>query len=392
VLVDNVVREQTAGGWRLSAAVHSAPALDGELLHFTVAGDEGAWLSQRGDAFLAALLLPAMALGEELVIEAPVSARLRRSVRTVMDIYTAWWGDRYRAVQVRCGASAEAVERDGTAAVGLYFTAGVDSFYSLLKDLELSDEAAHEPVTHLLFANFEHHAGPPYERLLARLRRAADDTGRQLVVVDTNVRSLTQPAAYWPDYHGAALASVALALQGLLGRCLIAASDIHPTPPWGSHPVLDHLWSTEALEIVHDGAEATRTEKVVRQIGRSQLALETLSVCWRSEPGHNCGVCEKCLRTMASLEVAGRLSQCTTLPQTLDLQALRVVELGEPERDLMREVAGDASSRGRDDIVDAIEDNLSRYAGSADGPGGQHSVPLPSSRTVRPGPRAVWVS
>jgi hypothetical protein len=107
MLVDDVIAEQSAEGWRLSAAVHSALAVNGERLHFTVHGAAAEWLTVTGDAFLAALLMPAMALGEELVIEAPASPRLRRSARTVMDIYTGWWGDRHRTGQRRpCTARA----------------------------------------------------------------------------------------------------------------------------------------------------------------------------------------------------------------------------------------------------------------------------------------------
>jgi hypothetical protein len=300
-----------------------------------------------------------------------------------MDIYAAWWGDRYRPVPLRCATPWIPVGSAAHSSVGLYFTAGVDSFYSLLKDVELSASSYHEPVTHLLHANFEEHSGPVYNNLLQNLRRAAEETGRPLVLIETNLRSLSRHLAYWPDYHGAALAGVALALQGLLGRCLIAASDHYRhLPPLGSHPILDHLWSTEDLEFVHDGAEASRTDKVVRQIVRSRLALETLAVCWRSEPGHNCGVCEKCLRTMATIEMAGALRRCATLPSTLDLQALREVDMpGEAERDAMRSVAVDAVSVGRLDIVDAIEDGLRRYADPDDGCGGLlSSVSLPVAR------------
>ena len=38
MLVDDVIAEQSAEGWRLSAAVHSALVVDGERLHFTVHG------------------------------------------------------------------------------------------------------------------------------------------------------------------------------------------------------------------------------------------------------------------------------------------------------------------------------------------------------------------
>jgi hypothetical protein len=274
---------------------------------------------------LVALLMPAMSLGEELVIEAPVSRRLLRSARTVMDIYSAWW-DHLHPVRIRAGAGCQTniVCQNG---VELFFTTGVDCFYSL--------------------------------------RRVAEGVGRRSLVVDTNVRSFT--TMYWEDYHGAALGSVALALQGLLGRCLIAASDYYrrDLPPWGSHSVLDHLWSTEGLEIVHDGAEGTRMDKVERRLAGSSVALENLSVCWRSKPAHNCGVCEKCLRTMIAFELAGALGKCETLPRTIDLDDVRRVQMNsEASRNQMRSMAA-ARSRNRHDLADAAEQALRRYPSSA---------------------------
>jgi hypothetical protein len=363
ILVNDITVDETAAGWRLSAAVDSSSPLGQERMHFTIKGAEPSWLTASGDPFLAALLLPAMAFGEDLVIEAPVSPRLRRSARTVMDIYSAWWGHRHRRVKVHFPVAAPPAGGAGRDAVGLFFSAGVDSFYSLLKDIELSALADQPPVTYLLHANFKRRHSPAHDRLLDRLGRVADETGRTLVVIETNVRSLTGRATHWIYFHGAALGSVGLALQGLLGRCLIAASDNYSyLPPLGSHPLIDHLWSTESLELVHDGAEATRTDKIAGQIARSALALESLMVCWRSQPDENCGVCDKCLRTMASLEMAGCLDQCTTFPRSLDLDLLAAVPIpGEPELVSMRELLTDAERRGRGDLVEAIEESLRGY-------------------------------
>ncbi len=68
---DNVITQRTRlinqlHALRLSAAVHLALVVDGERLHFTVHGAAPEWLTATGDAFLAALLMPAMALGEKL--------------------------------------------------------------------------------------------------------------------------------------------------------------------------------------------------------------------------------------------------------------------------------------------------------------------------------------
>ncbi|MDQ4032897.1 MAG: hypothetical protein M3332_11755 [Actinomycetota bacterium] len=359
MIVEGVKRTEIAAGLRLSAAVRSPSTIGGQHVHFTVAGAEKHWLLPYGDAFLAALLMPAMRLGEELIIDAPVSRRLLRTARTVMDIYTAWW-DHLRPVHIR--AEVREPDRTERPGVGLFFTTGVDSFYSLLTDLERDGDPLHEPVTHLLFANFEEQSGQDYDRLLGRVHTVAEHTGRQSLVVDTNVRTLTEPIAYWPNYHGAALGAVALALQGLLGRCLIAASDQYRhLPPLGSHPVLDHLWSTESLEIVHDGAEATRTDKVERRLAGSPLALKNLTVCWLSKPAHNCGICEKCLRTMIAFELTGALGRCATLPCSLDLDLVRQVPIpSKDSREAMLSVAAEARNRGRHDLADAAEESVRR--------------------------------
>jgi hypothetical protein len=346
-------------GWRLSALVRSESGLGPERLYFEVPGGAAGWLPEYGDAFLAALLMPAMSLGEELVVDAPVSTRLLRSARTVMEIYQAWW----ELPPVPVKATPELDRGRGQAAVGLFFTTGADCFYSLLKDIDRRAEPAHQPVTDLLFVNFERQSGRDYQRLLGRIRQVAEQTGSRMVVIETNIRLLTDPFSRWEAYHGAALAAVALALQGLLGRCLVAASDQYRhLPPLGSHPVLDHLWSTEQLEIVHDGAEASRTDKMERQLARSPLALANLGVCWQGRPGENCGECEKCLRTMAALELAGALKLCGTLPAVLDLDRLRSVPMWSADsRESMRSVVLDARRRGRPDIAEAAGQALLRY-------------------------------
>jgi hypothetical protein len=121
--------------------------------------------------------------------------------------------------------------------------------------------------------------------------------------------------------HGAALASVAMALDGFLGRALIAASTTYDQLyPWGSHPVLDPRWSTERLNVIHDGCEMGRIDKV-RFVAQSQLVLDTLKVC----PYYNCGMCLKCLPTIIDLMQAGVLERSATLPHEVDIDRLHEV-------------------------------------------------------------------
>ena len=111
-----------------------------------------------------------------------------------------------------------------------------------------------------------------------------------------------------------------LLLQSQLRRVFVPASDSYGTL-WsrGSHPLLDPLWGTEMLEIVHDGCEADRPQKMA-VVARSDVALQNLRVCNKQHATYNCGDCEKCVRTMVDLRLVDALDRCPTFPDVLDLR------------------------------------------------------------------------
>ena len=64
-------------------------------------------------------------------------------------------------------------------------------------------------------------------------------------------------------------------------------------------------------------------EKILWQIGKSQIALDNLRVCWENrESRFNCCKCEKCLRTMLNLHTAGVLDKCGTFNGKLSYSAV----------------------------------------------------------------------
>jgi hypothetical protein len=77
-------------------------------------------------------------------------------------------------------------------------------------------------------------------------------------------------------------------------------NQLHPT---AAHPLLDPLYGNEGVEIIHDGAEAGRPEKL-EKVAACESALANLVVCL-DEMNSNCGRCMKCLRTMVALESLG---------------------------------------------------------------------------------------
>jgi hypothetical protein len=276
-----------------------------------------------GDPFLAALLVPAMIVGESLTILADVSPSTLRRLPEIQSIY-ACFDNRLRPVDVET-KTRSTTPNITPEAVGLFLSLGVDSFYSLLKNLR-DHPADDETITHLIsIHDFHVTYGEWNERFLPRMlencERVARETGKTLIPVVTNLRPITRPVSNWSLSHGGALASVALALDGFLRQITIAATTTYDQLyPWGSHPVLDPLWSTETMRVVHDGCEMNRIDKVACIAG-SRLVLETLRVC----PDYNCGQCIKCLPTIIDLMLAGALDRCATLPHDVSVDRLREV-------------------------------------------------------------------
>jgi hypothetical protein len=327
-------------------------------LDFVVRNESATSLPVRAEPFLACALLPAMARGENLRVEGPVSPRLLENLDTIQAIYHRW-DTALKIVEV--DAAAGAMPADGFGR-GLFFSGGVDSWYSLLKHHHAGQYDDGELRYLILVFGFDVKLDNPalFDKILAAVETVAKATGLRLLVVETNVRQFSDGIVPWGFYHGGPMAAVGLTLSRIVRHCLIASSyayaELHP---WGSHPLLDPLWSTETVAFTHDGCEAVRSAKVAA-IARSEVALSTLRVCWANEgEQYNCGRCEKCLRTMLALHVAGALDRCSTFKVPLTTAAVRRMVLGESSeiflRDLVQALAGSRQDRK---LVRAVESAL----------------------------------
>jgi hypothetical protein len=313
-------------------------------------------VSETSSPFVAASLLPAMRLGEPLSVGGTVSPRLLASIPTIEGVLTGWF-DRVEKIEVR----AQPAPESKAAGVACFFSGGVDSFYSVLSHLD--------EITGLVFVHgFD--IQPRDMELRARisesLRKAASRLGKPLIEVETNVRVFSDKFALWSEeYHGGALASVALLLSPQFGRFYIPASfSPRYSVPWGSHKDLDPLWSTDATEIIHDGWHATRVDKA-RLVATSNVAMQSLRVCWENRGGqYNCGHCEKCIRTMANLRIAGALERCTTFSSRLDMSAVARVPIpDECARVFIEENLEAAREKGDDELARALAKSLVRKQG-----------------------------
>jgi hypothetical protein len=153
---------------------------------------------------------------------------------------------------------------------------------------------------------------------------AARELGKELIEVRTNIRGFSDRSSHWGyRYHGAAMAHIGHLLAEHLETLYIPSTyDEDTLMPWGSHPHLDHLWSSSCVRFVHHESSARRVQKIMRLVDCAP-AMEHLRVCWRHPNSvYNCGKCEKCIRTVISLQVAGGAGRCRTLPAAVPVEKI----------------------------------------------------------------------
>lgn len=267
-------------------------------------------ISTTGNLWLACLLPLAATRGEPLRLPLAVSPRLLEGARQVIEIWNSWYPDVGRTEVVTGPDPAPRTVGDRE---GVFFSGGVDSFFTVLHDPA--------PPSRDLITVVGLDVPLRRQEAADRLTRRHMDVARSLdagfIEVRTNVRETRWQEADWERLaHGPVLAAIGLGIERRFRAVRIAAgSGYRDLRPWGSHPLVDPLWSTEGLEVIHDGGAFSRVEKMRRLVG-SGLALESLRICWRSGADENCGRCNKCYRAMLTLDLLGALAQATTLPGT----------------------------------------------------------------------------
>lgn len=352
IQVTQIKASQTDTGATLSAEIRCPGSiLDASPLWLCYPSEFYDCLSSSADPWIAMLLWPAMRLGQDLYVDAVASSKLVEAAPTLMDIMHCW-DPRFRSIAVR--SEGTSCDRKAGTATASFFSGGVDSFYTALKNTA-PETPLQTRLTHLISVkglDVRLCNEALWTQVRSRLRAAAADLGCAWVECATNVRELIpEDLIAWRMYYGAVLAGIALGMQGLWKSVMIPAdftyAEMHPN---GSSPLMDPLWSTESVRFASDGPEATRVEKVVSRIAQSEVALEHLRVCWKNPEGrYNCGACEKCIRTMVGLEIAGVMDRCQSFDRPLDYRDVSRVALKTPgQRALMAQNYQAAQAAGVD--------------------------------------------
>lgn len=277
-------------------------------------------LADVAEAWGTALCLPAARVGARLALPGPVDPHWRAGVAAnVADAATWWGGSSQLALEAPDATDRPDIADRSDASPGraLCFTAGVDSFFSLL--------ATRHHVSHLLFVVGYDMALGEAERTaqtVASVGAVAREVGVEAIVVRTDLRTHEAfSSVSWEHTHGAALAMVGHLLAPTVGSVVIPPSYARSRlVPWGSRPDFDVRWSVPGrLTIEHGDASGRRLDRVLA-IAHHPLVHRHLRVCWRNVDGlTNCGRCEKCVRTMVMFAGADQLQHCATFPDRAGL-------------------------------------------------------------------------
>jgi hypothetical protein len=315
--------------------------------------------SRNGNPWLLALFPLAMVLGEEIHLDPlPVDGRLVANLGRVMAIWSRWYPE-LGPIQIE--ADRLPLSKDTTPEkTGLFFSGGVDSFYSLIHDREEAGQTIDELIL-IHGVDIDISNDVAFANAQAAAAHVADSFGLRLVTIGTNVRSTLLQLADWNLLaFGAVLAAGALVLEPHFTKCLIPSTGRQGiVPPLGSHPDTDPLLSTSRTRFIHHGGWMDRVGKI-KLISEYPIALNNLRVCWNSDAGGNCSRCGKCLRTMTPLEILGKLASCPTFDHDVHLNSrIRRLYLSQ-DLPYMLSARDFAAERGRADIVEAIEAALRR--------------------------------
>lgn len=259
--------------------------------------------------------------GEDITFEVSMSKRLSTNATKIMNTLIKI-DPLLKPVSIKAESSSTSTLISNN--VGCFFSGGVDSFFTYLKNKK--------EITHLIFVHgFDIKLTDItlYSKVEKTIKNISKNEKRKLVIVKTNIRETLELYYDWNKAHAFALASVALLFNG--GFKDVFASCGLPSlisKHLFMNPDVDKFWSTENSQFKHYGCIADKIEKL-RYLSSFPIAMNTLRVCWENKDNkYNCSECEKCLRNMFALYLVGSLEKCKTFSSHINLEKLKKTKVG----------------------------------------------------------------
>lgn len=196
-----------------------------------------------------------------------------------------------------------------------FFSGGVDAFNTLINH---RDE---KPTLITLWGSdvfLDDHTG--WERVRKHLEQTSRLFETDYVAIKSSFRQFLNEGAlyrrvmqsgdgWWHGFqHGIGLIGHAAPLAYALGKKTVYIASSFTAAEKGkitcaSDPTIDNYVRFFGVNVVHDGYEFTRQDKIhnITQFSMQSGVKIPLRVCWESKGGSNCCNCEKCWRTILGI-------------------------------------------------------------------------------------------
>lgn len=375
--INNLRKEQRGDATAVVADVTWEDcARPARTVHFETDEPYGKHLQVSPEAFVLSAMPAAMRHGEKrIAIDGSLCPRFRDNLTVAMQVLKKWYPPGYQPLKLEPRDGHKALTPPAAPRAASFLSGGVDSLATLYNNLQ-SFEPGHPARvrTGLLVHGFDiggtEIEGPRthiYTTARARLSELTDKLDMDLVPIRTNVKYLDDDWTFWTrQYFGAATMSIAHLFTGWLHEANIGSgSPISDLVEWGSHPMLDYHYQSSAMAFRHDGVWLSRFEKL-QMISAWDDGLNHLRVCLNvkvPEGELNCGICEKCLRTMSGLVACNSLQRSSAFPVSevtpAMIRGIDIRTIGQ-ERD-WKQLFAPLASIGRGDLVDAIHERINDW-------------------------------
>lgn len=373
MLITDVRKSGSPGGaQKLTAAVSWTTPIPRDFdLYFRFENAPGE-IGASADPFLVSFLIAAMILGEDLEVRGPVDPELvGRIEKDIIPLLRRWFPSLH-AIELKCPDLQAPPSRTADAGGVTGFSGGLDALYTTVRHRErLNWLLAAQGFDIRDFQTLE------WRKVFGDITVAAAPFGRPLIEASTNVREIghyqvlrpfdgnIHPDVYRIGPNGPIapfMVALARCMMPFCSRFLISSTEPYELLyPYGSHPLLDPMFSTSQQDIQHIGCEFGRIEKLEYLKEACPECLQHLRVCWRASPRKpNCGRCEKCLRTLAEARLAGAEALIDSFDAPIDFNEMKLLTPGQIQMPYWEELATRAAAQGDHEIARAAEVVLGR--------------------------------
>jgi hypothetical protein len=283
--------------------------------------DDGEWDNfdvTNANTFVSSVLLPAMSIGEDIDVNGNyLSKKFLDSIGKIQNQYLLFFPEkRLRKVKILNFKTKSISSHLKTPLFSnaSFFTCGVDSFDTLINKNNIIDK-----LIYVYGFDVNRKDRELIRAVNKQFKIISKSFGKEFIFITTNLREFSEKYITWDAMHGSALVAIGYLFECAIKTIIIPGGNSpNLSIPSGSHPYLEPNFSSEKINFVCDGSNKKRIDKIIN-IKQSKVALENLRVCWKNAGNQlNCGVCEKCVRTMLGLKIAGAPDHIKTFSHPLD--------------------------------------------------------------------------